>query len=169
MKINLEEYELILPTSITKVENNIKNFIDIEVEDNHTYHIILENSNSKILTHNCDGDSIVGLLLNFFSKWQELFDMGLIYRVMTPLLVIKKGKDKKYFYTTEEWEEFQNKNSLAGWNIEYKKGLGALEDDEYQDMIQNPRKVQIVWDEESKKYLECWFGEDAELRKKQLS
>lgn len=116
-----------------------------------------------------DGDSIVGLLLNFFSKWKELFDMGLIYRVITPLLVIKKGKDKKYFYTIDEWEDFQKKSSLSGWNIEYKKGLGALEDDEYQDMIQNPRKVKIVWDEECKKYLECWFGEDAELRKKQLS
>jgi DNA gyrase subunit B len=116
-----------------------------------------------------DGDSIVGLLLNFFSKWQELFDMGLIYRVITPLLVIKKGKNKKYFYTSDEWEEYQTKNSLLGWNIEYKKGLGALEDDEYQDMIQNPRKVKIVWDEESKNYLECWFGDNAELRKKQLS
>jgi DNA topoisomerase-2 len=116
-----------------------------------------------------DGDSIVGLLLNFFAKWKELFDMGLIYRVCTPLLVIKKGKDKKYFYTTDEWEEFQKKNSLTGWNIEYKKGLGALEDDEYQDMIQNPRKVQLIWDEEAKTYLECWFGDDSELRKKQLS
>ncbi len=116
-----------------------------------------------------DGDSIVGLLLNFFSKWKELFELGLIYRVYTPLLVIKKGKDKKYFYTTEEWEEFQKKNGLTGWNIEYKKGLGALEDDEYQEMVENPKKVKIVWDEESKQYLECWFGEDAELRKKQLT
>jgi DNA topoisomerase-2 len=116
-----------------------------------------------------DGDSIVGLLLNFFSKWKELFDMGMIHRVVTPLLVIKKGKDKKYFYTSEEWEEYQKKNSISGWDVEYKKGLGALEDDEYEAMIKNPKKVKIVWDEESKMFLECWFGDDAELRKKQLS
>ncbi len=116
-----------------------------------------------------DGDSIVGLLLNFLSKWKEIFDMGMVYRVLTPLLVIKKDKKKKYFYTTEEWDEFRKKNSLAGYDIQFKKGLGSLEDDEYEDMVKTPRKVKIIWDEESKKFLDCWFGKDSELRKKQLS
>jgi DNA topoisomerase-2 len=116
-----------------------------------------------------DGDSIVGLLLNFFSKWKELFEMKKIYRCITPLLVIKKGKTKKYFYTQKEWEDFQSKNSLSGYDISYKKGLGSLEDEEYKEMIQNPRKVLIEWDEESETFLECWFGNDTEPRKKQLS
>jgi DNA topoisomerase-2 len=115
-----------------------------------------------------DGDSIVGLLLNFFSQWKELFAMKKIYRCITPLLVINKGKVKKYFYTMKEWETYQSKNSIAGWTISYKKGLGSLEDAEYKEMIQNPRKILIEWDEESESFLECWFGNDTEPRKKQL-
>jgi DNA topoisomerase-2 len=116
-----------------------------------------------------DGDSIVGLLLNFFSQWKELFEMKKIYRCITPLNVITKGKQKKYFYSQREWDDYQSKNSLSGWSVSYKKGLGSLEDAEYKDMIQNPRKVLIEWDKESETFLECWFGNDTEPRKKQLS
>lgn len=115
-----------------------------------------------------DGDSITGLLLNFFAKWEELFELGMIYRVMTPLLVIKKGKNTKYFYTNEEWLEYQSKNSLSGYSIEYKKGLGSLEDEEYQEMIQNPRKIKFTLDENSKTLLDAWFGDDVDKRKKLL-
>lgn len=167
--INLENYKLVSPESIEKVDDVLEKFYDIEVEDDNTFHIYLEKSDSLLLTHNCDGDSITGLLLNFFSKWKELFEMKKIYRCITPLLVIKKGKVKKYFYTQKEWEDFQSKNSLAGWDKpEYKKGLGSLEDEEYKEMIQNPRKVLIEWDEESETFLECWFGNDTEPRKKEL-
>lgn len=115
-----------------------------------------------------DGDSITALLINFFSKWKELFTMGKIYKCLTPLLVLKKGKDKKYFYTNDEWLLYQKNNSIIGWEQEYKKGLGSLEDEEYQEMIQNPRKVLIEWDDDADKLLECWFGNDTNLRKKQL-
>lgn len=116
-----------------------------------------------------DGDSIVGLLLNFFSKWKTLFDKGLIHRCLTPLLVLKKGKTKKYFYSQEEWVKFQENNSLAGYDIDYKKGLGSLEDEEYEDMIINPKKVKISWDDLAEEQLECWFGTNSELRKNELS
>lgn len=115
-----------------------------------------------------DGDSIVGLLLNFFSQWKELFDMNKIYRCVTPLNVITKGKQKKYFYTQKEWDTWVSKNSLTGWTTSYKKGLGSLEDEEYKEMIQNPRKILIEWDDLSEEFLECWFGNDTEPRKKQL-
>lgn len=165
----LSRYELVQPESIEIINDDIKKFVDIEVEDDNTFHIFLEKSNQYLLTHNCDGDSITALLLNFFSKWRGLFDLGKIYRCLTPLLVIKKAKVTKYFYTQTEWEEYQEKNSLSGWNIEYKKGLGALEDEEYEDMIQNPRKVKLSWDDLSEEMLECWFGDDSSLRKKQLT
>lgn len=117
----------------------------------------------------CDGDSISGLLFNFFSRWKEIFEWNMVYRVITPLLVIKKAKVKKFFYTQEEWEKYQEKNSISGWEILYKKGLGSLEDDEYQEMIQNPRKVKILWDDTAQKLLECWFSDNVELRKEILS
>ena len=116
-----------------------------------------------------DGDAIAGLLINFLSKWKELFDMGIVYRVATPLLVIKNGANTKYFYTNTEWKKYQEKNSLKGWEIEFKKGLGSLQDTEYQDFVKNPKKIKILWDNDSKKFLDCWFGEDVELRKNLLT
>ena len=76
-----------------------------------------------------DGNSIAALLINFFNRfWPELFDQGRIYKVMTPLVVAKKGKDSINFYTNDEFDKWSAKNKAHTWNIEYKKGLAALED-----------------------------------------
>lgn len=131
--------------------------------DNLRYDEIIISTDADI-----DGDSITGLLINFFSKWKELFIEKKIYKCLTPILVLKKGKQKKYFYSNDEWIEYQNKNSISGWEAEYKKGLGSLEDDEYKEIIQNPKKVLIEWDDDSEKMLECWFGTNTELRKNEL-
>jgi len=64
-EIDLSEYILARPESISR-EEGIKKFYDIEVEDDHTFFI--SGDNNLILSHNCDGDSITGLLLNFFNK-----------------------------------------------------------------------------------------------------
>lgn len=115
-----------------------------------------------------DGDAIFSLMLNFFSKWKKLYEKNMIYRCLTPLLVIKKAKQKKYFYTNKEWIEYQEKNSLHGWDIEYKKGLGSLEDEEYEDMIRNPRLILVNWDETADDKLDTWFCDDTDKRKKEL-
>lgn len=116
-----------------------------------------------------DGNSIAAQLINFFAKyWPELFQMGIIYKVMTPLVVAKKGKSIKNFYTSHEFESWLNKSNTTGWNIEYKKGLAALEDDEYEEIIKNPKTVQLKLDKESKDSLEAWFGSDSQPRKEKL-
>jgi len=116
-----------------------------------------------------DGDSIAGLLINFFNKyWPELVSMGKIFKVMTPLVVAKKGKDILSFYTAEEYLNWEAKNKVSGWNIEYKKGLAALEDDEYREIIHNPKLVQLTNDKQSKQALEDWFGNDSAPRKEKL-
>jgi DNA topoisomerase-2 len=118
-----------------------------------------------------DGNSIAAQLINFFAKyWPELFDMGVIYKVMTPLVVVKRGKTINNFYTNQEFENWLNKTSVkpSQWNIEYKKGLAALEDDEYEEIIKNPKTVQLKLDKESKDSLEAWFGSDSQPRKDKL-
>jgi DNA topoisomerase-2 len=116
-----------------------------------------------------DGDSITGLLINFFaSQWKELFERGMVYRVMTPLNIISKGKDIKYFYTNEDWIEYQNKNSIKGWEVTFCKGLGSLNGEAYKDMMENPRKIRLNWDDTSKEMLNAWFGDDVNLRKNML-
>lgn len=114
-----------------------------------------------------DGDSIAGLLINFFGKyWPELFERGMICRVMTPLVVCKKGKDTKWFYTNKEFEAWEvTQKSLGGWSIEYKKGLAALENDEYREIIKNPNYFVLEKGNGFQESLETWFAGDSAPRK----
>lgn len=117
-----------------------------------------------------DGHSISAALINFFHKfWPEMYDAGMIYKVYTPLLVAKKDKQNLYFYTDDEFQTWQKKNDVTKWNIAYKKGLGALGDEEYKDMFTSPKAVLISKDEAASKSLDCWFGKNAELRKEKLA
>lgn len=118
-----------------------------------------------------DGSSIAALLINFLYKyWPELFSNEMVYKVETPIVVVqpKKGKKKMNFYTQEDYNKWCESVNLKEWNIEYKKGLAALEDDEYEDIIMEPRLILINDDENSSDSLNIWFGKDSELRKVEL-
>lgn len=117
-----------------------------------------------------DGDAISALLINFFDRfWPELFDEGRIYKVQTPLVVAKKAKQILYFYSQSEYTEWENNQSdIKKWEVEYKKGLASLIDDEYQEIIDNPRLIRIKNDKSYKLTLDQWFGSDSEPRKLKL-
>lgn len=117
-----------------------------------------------------DGYSICGLLLNFFYKyWPEIFEMDVIWKAETPLIVAThKKKGKVSFYTNDDFISWTDKNSQKEWEIEYKKGLAALVDDEYKEIIEKPILTLIKKDEFSKETLSVWFGKDTEQRKIEL-
>jgi DNA topoisomerase-2 len=119
-----------------------------------------------------DGNSIAGLLLNFFYKyWPEVFDRRMMYKVETPIVaVVPKSKTKKklLFYTQTEYNNWSKGVDLKQWEIKYKKGLAALVDDEYQDIINNPKLTLITKDDISEKSLDVWFGKNSDLRKTEL-
>jgi len=116
-----------------------------------------------------DGDSIAGLLINFFNKyWPELFGRGCIFKVMTPLVVAKKGKEVIPFYSNEEYSVWEKRTGAKGWDTEYKKGLAALEDFEYREIIHNPVLIKIQNDKLYKDSLNDWFGTDSAMRKEKL-
>jgi DNA topoisomerase-2 len=117
-----------------------------------------------------DGDSIAGLLMNFFGRyWPELFDQGRICRVMTPLVVAKKGGETLSFYSNTDFDEWMGKaKDLKKWDIAYKKGLAALEDEEYKEIIQNPRMFSIAGGKELKTTLDTWFAGDSAPRKAKI-
>lgn len=117
-----------------------------------------------------DGNSISALLINFFAKyWPNLFEQERILKVDTPLMVAKKGKETLSFYTEEEYKKWESKQkSLANWNIEYKKGLAALEDDEYKEIIKNPRSFALLKDDHFNSTLETWFSNDSTPRKHKI-
>ena len=119
-----------------------------------------------------DGDSITGSLLNFFYKyWPEMYERKMIYKVETPLVVAipkTKSKNKLYFYTQDEYNTWEETANIKDFEIDYKKGLAALVDDEYNDIINKPRLVLITMDDLSKESLNIWFGKNSELRKNEL-
>lgn len=119
-----------------------------------------------------DGNSIAGLLINFFYKyWPDMFERRMIYKVETPIVVaIPKSKTKKkmLFYSQDEYNQWESKTDLKNWDIKYKKGLAALVDDEYQDIINSPKLTLITKDDVSTKSLDIWFGKSSDLRKVEL-
>jgi DNA gyrase/topoisomerase IV subunit B len=116
-----------------------------------------------------DGDAIASLLINFLDKfWPELFDQGRIYKVLTPLVVAKKGKEILYFYSNDEYRAWETKTDVKKYDIEYKKGLASLEDDEYEEIIKNPRLLRIKNDPLYRVSLKNWFGKDSAPRKEAL-
>lgn len=119
-----------------------------------------------------DGNSIAGLLINFFHKyWPDMFERKMIWKVETPIVVAipkQKGKKKILFYSQTEYNDWESKNDTKLFDIKYKKGLAALVDDEYQDIINNPRMTMITKDDTSKSSLETWFGKNSDLRKVEL-
>ena len=117
-----------------------------------------------------DGNSISALLINLLGKyWPELFEEGRVLKVDTPLMVAKKGKQTLNFYTDKEYETWMNKqSSIKSWDVEYKKGLAALEDEEYKEIIQNPKTFTFVKDKEFELTLNDWFAGDSEPRKMRI-
>jgi hypothetical protein len=100
-----------------------------------------------------------------------MFDRRMVYKVETPIVVaIPKVKSKKkiLFYTQTEYNVWSEKNDLKQFEIKYKKGLAALVDDEYQDIINSPRMTLITRDDMSEGSLDIWFGKNSDLRKTEL-
>jgi DNA topoisomerase-2 len=114
-----------------------------------------------------DGDSIAGLLMNFFGRyWPELFEQERICRVMTPLVVAKRKGETLPFYSAADFSEWQSKQKdLSKWDIAYKKGLAALEDEEAKEIIVNPRMFSIAGGSGLKTTLDTWFASDPAVRK----
>eukprot|EP00494_Astrolonche_serrata_P005249 UN05265 len=75
-----------------------------------------------------DGSHIKGLLINFVEHfWPSLLKRkGFLTEFITPIVVCKKGKDKKTFFTIPEYERWKKRNKNGkGWKIKYYKGLGT--------------------------------------------
>lgn len=111
--------------------------------------------------------SIYPSLLAFFSNWTELFEQGRIKFLKTPVWICQKGKESKWFYTNDEYE--LEKENLKGWNSRYIKGLGSLEENEYEEMINNPQYDVVSLDEDWKDQFEMLFGKDPDPRKVWMS
>jgi DNA topoisomerase-2 len=117
-----------------------------------------------------DGSSIAGLLINFFGRyWPELFEQGKICRVETPIVVAEKDKLKHTFYSLDDFQAWEEKTKdIKKWDVSYKKGLASLSDEEYREIIQNPKMFSIAGGKQLKPTLDTWFAGDSTPRKHKI-
>jgi DNA topoisomerase-2 len=159
---NLELRELcaILDIQFNKPKENIKN---------------LKFSKIIIATDmDFDGSHIAGLLLVFFVIFFiELVKAGIIYRALSPIIIgrNKKTNKKIYFYTQDEflmWETI-NKSNLNDYIFVYTKGLGGLDNEDYDIMLNQQRLVQFTLeDAKDLESIKIWFSKATEQRKEIL-
>lgn len=101
-----------------------------------------------------DGFSIRGLLLNAFYKfWPELFTLGVIHILNTPIVKVKYKKETLSFYDLVKFDEWKKEHSDEKYESKYYKGLGTSSSKEWKeyltDLGNNLEKVIASDDNES--------------------
>ena len=120
-----------------------------------------------------DGFHICGLLMNIIDHfWPELFKMGFIHILRTPVVVVRvKGKTHAEFFTEKEFSDWEASEGqkLRGWTHEYYKGLSQWETDEFAVFLENMDKYLFkvtMEDEDDKDAIDLAFnGQRADDRK----
>jgi DNA gyrase/topoisomerase IV subunit B len=115
-----------------------------------------------------DGEHLTSLIINFFYKWfPQIIENKKLYRLITPLVVCNVGKDRKYFYTLQEFQEFLTKTKVT--NVNYLKGLGSLSEEDWEYVMKkNKILFSIINDRSTGKFLEIAFSDDSQKRKNWL-
>lgn len=118
-----------------------------------------------------DGKNIGALLINFFyTYWPELFtskEEPFINVFMTPFIIAQKGKERKYWYS-DDYHEF-NPDEWKGWSITRAKGLGTLQEVDWQHALDVPKLYSLIDDGKMDESLDLIFnGAKADARKEWL-
>lgn len=123
-----------------------------------------------------DGIFIANQYVGWFTRFApNLFNERKIARLITPLVILRDNKDKpiKYFYSLSEFKEFESKNSLTKYKVDYKKGLGSWPKDEFIQLFDTygfEYFIQdLLMDEAGKIYVDNWLNSaNADKRKEYL-
>lgn len=162
--IDITEYYCIKPEVILHKTQSC-NMIDIVLEKDHTFYVY--NNGHYMLSHNCDGHHITGLIINFFQRWlPHIIDNKKLFILATPLVSCKYNGESKYFYDLDEFNDFNKNNKLT--SINYLKGLGSLSVDDWKYVMSNKLLWQVTKDCQSDKYIEIAFGNDSKKKRKWL-
>jgi len=122
-----------------------------------------------------DGTHISGLILGFFERYApEVLTNKMVSKLKTPLIVLRKGdKVCEFFFDFNEFNDWQRKHSLNGYQVHYKKGLGSWKKEELKQVIDKIGFDALVEpferDSETNKYIDDWLSDKkVEARKEYL-
>ena len=88
-----------------------------------------------------DGFHICGLLMNMIDHfWPELFEMGFVHILRTPvILVTLKDKTTLEFFTERDYKNWEADGGqiVKGWTMKYFKGLSSWSTKQFGEFLQN--------------------------------
>lgn len=121
------------------------------------------------------GHFICGQLIGLFYRFgKNLFEEKRIKRFITPLVIVyKNDKIINWFYSFNDYLEFESKNKDKKYKYEYKKGLGSWDKEELEyiiekDGFENMLEI-FVLDENSQLNIHNWLSSNtADERKAML-
>jgi DNA topoisomerase-2 len=153
---DLSQYDLLSIDEISVIDKEITTY-DFTVQDDHTFYVRHKSSSDYILTHNCDGVHITGLLINLFNTfWPELFKLGFVCKFKTPIVKVTVGKEVIDFYTEEDFKAWSKKTNKK-YTSKYFKGLGTSTSKEFKEYMEKfdesiiPYSIEDTQDKEAVK------------------
>lgn len=163
-----------LKTSIDKILANQEMSDIIKVLGagfgNDNFDVSKMNFDKIVMTTDADSDGadIELLLITFFFTYMRpLVLEGKLYRAVTPLYIVRNGKQELYFYTEEEMEAFKSTHK-SGYDILRAKGLGELNaEDLHKVCFENQRfkRITVADAEKAKELLNVLQGQAVAPRK----
>jgi len=111
---------------------------------------------------------IASLVINLFYKWfPQVIESGKLNILITPLVSAEVKNKRKYFYSLNEWAEFE-RSATPYKGVRYLKGLGSLSVQDWEVVMAERQMFKIRIDRSAGKYIDIAFGHSADKRKRWL-
>jgi DNA gyrase/topoisomerase IV subunit B len=91
-----------------------------------------------------DGFHVSSLLLSFWAKfWPELFELGMVYRMRTPVYIATTSKGELHeFFDEDEYEAWRR--TAPKHKAEYFKGLGGFDTATFERFVNNSDRYLVA-------------------------
>jgi DNA topoisomerase-2 len=108
----------------------------------------LENLNfgKIVITSDADefGNSIAGLIINMFYRlWPEIVEAGLLYRLVTPMVIVDYKKTHLEFFTEDDFEVWRKSHANEKYDYTFLKGLGSSTPAQFKGYLSNLDKYLV--------------------------
>lgn len=111
---------------------------------------------------------IASLVINLFYKWfPQVIEQGRLHILIIPLVSAEVNNKRTYYYSLQEWAEFQEKG-IAYKGVRYLKGLGSLSIEDWEVVMKERKMFKVRVDRSAAKYIDIAFGKSADRRKRWL-